>query len=196
MLVEWTILLSYFMLGTPVVTFARPTSFVLRLPAVADGHHCTKRADSVPTAPSLLPPQEALILCLTNTMPASNAVWLVSGPLSPSADASEMLSDLEARLDPSVQPDYSSLSTGDRASTSRAIARKVTGRTLACVGRVEWGDFKVRDSCSCVGEERTQTPPQWFRTDRRRGHTLPIAVIRDWYPMILICLVLPSNPAP
>lgn len=76
-------------------------------------------------------------------MPSSNAVWLISSPLSPSADAAEMYEDISARLDPSMQPDYSSLSTGDAASTSRAAMRKITGRTLACVGRVEWGDFKV-----------------------------------------------------
>lgn len=76
-------------------------------------------------------------------MPSSSAVWLISSPLSPSADANEMLSDLETRLDPSIQPDYSSLSTGDTASSGRAVLRKLTGKTLASVGRVDWGDFKV-----------------------------------------------------
>ncbi|KAK9899748.1 hypothetical protein P389DRAFT_3529 [Cystobasidium minutum MCA 4210] len=76
-------------------------------------------------------------------MPSSRAVWLISSPLSPSADAAEMNQDLAARLDPSLQPDFSSLNTGDAASTSKAALRKVTGRTLACVGRVEWGDFKT-----------------------------------------------------
>lgn len=78
-------------------------------------------------------------------MPSSHAVWLISSPLSPSADAAEMVQDLEARLDPSLQPDYSSLNTGDVAGTSKAAIRKITGRTLACVGRVEWGDFKVSE---------------------------------------------------
>lgn len=96
-------------------------------------------------------------------MPSSHAVWLISSPLSPSADAQDMIADLQARLDPSVQPDYSS--HGDLASTGRAAIRKITGKTLACVGSVEWGDFKV-GTTSAV--DTTQVSAVDARRPRRR----------------------------
>ena len=82
-------------------------------------------------------------------MPSPHSVWLVSSPLSPSADAGEMLADLEAKLDPSLAeggsiPGSGNVSgNGKATATATATTRRVTGRSTGSVGRVEWGNFKV-----------------------------------------------------
>ncbi len=76
-------------------------------------------------------------------MPSSHTVWLVSSPLSPSADAGEMLADLEGKLDPSL---LDAGFSGGREGLKKA-ARKAGsgGKGVGTVSRVEWGEFKVRE---------------------------------------------------
>lgn len=80
-------------------------------------------------------------------MPSPDCIWLVSSPLSPSADASEMLHDLRVKLDPSL---IDAASTASAAELSKNVVKKATGRSLATVSRVDWGDFKVGCLCLCV----------------------------------------------
>lgn len=75
-------------------------------------------------------------------MPSPRSIWLISSPLSPSADAGEMLADIQAKLDPSLQE--LNFGQGSIANNGRAAAKKVTGKELGSVNRVEWGEFKVR----------------------------------------------------
>ena len=74
-------------------------------------------------------------------MPSSHTVWLVSSPLSPSADAGEMLADLEGKLDPSLlEAGFSS-----REGMKNAALKAVSGKGVGSVSRVDWGEFKVRE---------------------------------------------------
>jgi len=74
-------------------------------------------------------------------MPSPRSIWLISSPLSPSADAGEMLSDIQAKLDPSQQD--INFGQGSVINNGKAAAKKLTGKELGSANRVEWGDFKT-----------------------------------------------------
>jgi len=86
-------------------------------------------------------------------MPSSHTVWLVSSPLSPSADAGEMLADLEGKLDPSLlEAGFSS-----REGMKNAARKAGSGKGVGSVSRVDWGEFKTGTLSSLLALADTLT---------------------------------------